>query len=195
MLDSGRGQVLRLVVLIWGLSTCFAWRPGTSVNKVAKPCINSAWIALLINGFLSVKTWLLITFGTSIYAIIKVNEAREEKNHYSGFHSTLQIERLGHTNCLLGSSKFLYCCLLKMSDKVHFLRHQGYLVSWFMWYNHLICKLCEISLGLANSCLCHTNRLPIYCYVQLNMCIIDIVLFLSCCAQWHQSNCSSWAFV
>ena len=42
------------------------------VNKVAKPCINSTWTALLINGFLSFKSWLLNTCGTNINAIIKV---------------------------------------------------------------------------------------------------------------------------
>ena len=73
MLDSGRGQVLMISRVDLKLSTCFAWRPGTSVNKVAKPCINSMWIVLLINGFLSVKTWLLITCGTSIYAIVFIN--------------------------------------------------------------------------------------------------------------------------
>ena len=71
------GAVVRFswsVVLIWRLGTCFAWRPKTGVNKVAKPCINSRWIALLINGFLSVKTWLLITCGTSNYAIIYIHQ-------------------------------------------------------------------------------------------------------------------------
>ena len=62
-----------LIVLIWGFSTCFAWRPGTNVNKVAKPCIKCTWIALLINEFLSIKTWLLITCATSIYAMIWFN--------------------------------------------------------------------------------------------------------------------------
>ena len=69
MLDSGRGQVLMISRV--GLKAehvlCVAAR--NSVNKVAEPCINSTWIALLINGFLSVKTWLLNTYGTNIYAI------------------------------------------------------------------------------------------------------------------------------
>ena len=44
--------------------------PGTSITIVTKPCINKTWIALLINGFLSIKTWLLIACGTGIYAIM-----------------------------------------------------------------------------------------------------------------------------
>ena len=33
--------------------------PGMLIRKTAKPCINSTWIALLILGFVLVKTWLL----------------------------------------------------------------------------------------------------------------------------------------
>ena len=68
-----------LFVLTWRLSTCSAWRPGTTVNKVTKPGINSTWIALLINGFLSVKTWLLNTCGINIYAIIVYNIRRNTR--------------------------------------------------------------------------------------------------------------------
>ena len=96
-----------LVKLIWRLRACFfgclswsfmaqsttrscragqlmvAWCPGKGVNKVEKPCINSTWIASLINGFLSVKTWLLITCGTSIYAIIHIHEQYNMQTIYS----------------------------------------------------------------------------------------------------------------
>ena len=44
--------------------------PGLLIRKTVKPCINSMWIALLIHGFLSVKTWLLIACDTAFYAII-----------------------------------------------------------------------------------------------------------------------------
>ena len=44
--------------------------PGILVRKSAKPCINSTWIALLIHGFVLVKTWLLKVCSTTFYAII-----------------------------------------------------------------------------------------------------------------------------
>ena len=43
--------------------------PRMRIRKTAKPCINSAWIALLIHGFVQVKTWLLIACDTAFYAI------------------------------------------------------------------------------------------------------------------------------
>ena len=109
------------VVLIWRLSTCFAWRPGIGVNKVAKPCINSTWIALLINRFLSVKTWLLITCGTSIYAIIKFSciipaspsgisqfsSSGSVLRLYSGFHSTTIFVSLSMLKAVLMLQSFL----------------------------------------------------------------------------------------
>ena len=44
--------------------------PGMLIFKTTKPCINSKWIALLIHGFVLIKTWLLITCGTAFYAIM-----------------------------------------------------------------------------------------------------------------------------
>ena len=44
--------------------------PGMLICKTTKPCINSGWIALLIRGFVTVKTWLLIACSTAFYAII-----------------------------------------------------------------------------------------------------------------------------
>ena len=38
--------------------------------KAAKQVYNSRWIAVLKNGFVLVKTWLLIVCGTGFYAII-----------------------------------------------------------------------------------------------------------------------------
>ena len=58
----------------WGRAVHTSWRqqfcgPGTSTLKVAKPCINSAWIDLLIHGFSPVNARLLITCDTAFYAI------------------------------------------------------------------------------------------------------------------------------
>ena len=44
--------------------------PGMLICKTAKPCINSTQIALLIQGFVLVKIWLLIAWDTAFYAII-----------------------------------------------------------------------------------------------------------------------------
>ena len=41
--------------------------PGMLICKTAKPCINSAWIALLIHGFVPVKTWLLTAWDTALF--------------------------------------------------------------------------------------------------------------------------------
>ena len=41
--------------------------PGMLIRKNAKPYINSTWIALLIHGFVPVKTWLLIACDTAFY--------------------------------------------------------------------------------------------------------------------------------
>ena len=38
--------------------------PGMLIRKTVMPCINSSWIALLIHGFVPVKTWLLIACDT-----------------------------------------------------------------------------------------------------------------------------------
>ena len=48
--------------------------PGMLICKIAKPCINSILIALLIHGFVLVKTWLLKACDTAFYAIIVVIE-------------------------------------------------------------------------------------------------------------------------
>ena len=45
--------------------------PGMPIHKTEKPCINSTWTALLIHGFVPVKTWLSIAFDTAFYAIIE----------------------------------------------------------------------------------------------------------------------------
>ena len=44
--------------------------PGMLIGKTAKLCINRMWIALLIHGFVPVKTWLLIACNTEFYIII-----------------------------------------------------------------------------------------------------------------------------
>ena len=59
----------------YGRALHISWRqlfcgPGTSILEVALPCINIAWIALLIHGFSPVNARLLITCGTAFYAII-----------------------------------------------------------------------------------------------------------------------------
>ena len=59
----------------------FLWRPRMRMYKVQKPCINSAWIAWLIHGFLPVKTWLLIARDTGFYAIIKVKMSLHLPSH------------------------------------------------------------------------------------------------------------------
>ena len=50
----------------------FSVSPGMLTCKTAKRCINSTRIALLIHGFVPVKTWLLIASDTAFYAIIYV---------------------------------------------------------------------------------------------------------------------------
>ena len=47
--------------------------PGMLIRKTAKPCMNSTWIALLINGFVLVKTWLLIARDTAFNVITRVS--------------------------------------------------------------------------------------------------------------------------
>ena len=44
--------------------------PGMLIPKTTKPCINSTWIALLIHGFVLVKTWLSIACDTAFYAML-----------------------------------------------------------------------------------------------------------------------------
>ena len=44
--------------------------PGMLIRKTIQPCINGTRIALLIHGFVPVKTWLLIGCGKAFYAII-----------------------------------------------------------------------------------------------------------------------------
>ena len=52
----------------------FLWWPRMHICKVQKPCINSTWIAWLIDGFLLVKTWLLIIVCNRAFnAIILIN--------------------------------------------------------------------------------------------------------------------------
>ena len=46
--------------------------PGMLICKTAKPCINSTCTALLIHGFVPVKTWLLIARNTAFYAMDRV---------------------------------------------------------------------------------------------------------------------------
>ena len=50
----------------------FLWWPRMLIRKTAKPCINSSWIALLIHGFVPVKTWLLKACDTAFYAIMLI---------------------------------------------------------------------------------------------------------------------------
>ena len=47
--------------------------------KLRKPCINSAWIALLIHSFSPVNAWLLITWDTAFYAIKLINQQTTSK--------------------------------------------------------------------------------------------------------------------
>ena len=46
--------------------------PAMLIRTTAKPCINSMLIALLIHGFVPVKTWLLKACDTAFYAIINI---------------------------------------------------------------------------------------------------------------------------
>ena len=46
--------------------------PWMFIPKTAKPYINSTLIALLIHGFVLVKTWLLIACFTAFYAVINI---------------------------------------------------------------------------------------------------------------------------
>ena len=63
--------------------------PGMLIPKTAKPCINSMWIALLIHGFVLVKTRLLIACDTAFYAIICVKLKRQwNSDHYCFFWIT-----------------------------------------------------------------------------------------------------------
>ena len=52
--------------------------PGMIILKIAKPCINSTWIALLIHGFVPIKTWPLTVCDTAFYTIIDVELLRTE---------------------------------------------------------------------------------------------------------------------
>ena len=51
--------------------------PGMLICKIA----NSTWIALLIHGFVPVKTWLLIACNTAFYAIIKFGDMTNLHDH------------------------------------------------------------------------------------------------------------------
>ena len=55
-------------------------RPWYHIIKVRKPCFNSAWIPLLINGFAPVKTCLLIPCSTDFYAIIDYGKCTKISN-------------------------------------------------------------------------------------------------------------------
>ena len=46
--------------------------PGMLICKTAKQCFNSMWIALLIHGFVPVKTWLLIVCDIAFCAIMAI---------------------------------------------------------------------------------------------------------------------------
>ena len=67
---------------------------GMIIRKTAKPCINSTWIALLIHGFVQVKTWLLIACNTAFYPIIA------NKIHKSLLISTCNLMRQAVTQIL-----------------------------------------------------------------------------------------------
>ena len=63
------GQRQRLApVLFTDDDVIFYDGPGRLIHKTLKPCINSTWTALLIHGFVLIKTWLLIAYDTAFYA-------------------------------------------------------------------------------------------------------------------------------
>ena len=53
------------------ISTSFAWRPVTSMNK-SHVLTARAIIAILIHGFLFINIWLLISCDTTFYVVIRV---------------------------------------------------------------------------------------------------------------------------
>ena len=69
------------------------------IRKTAKPCINSMRTALLIHGFVPVKTWLLIASDTAFYAIIQSNEY--EYSVFAIFYGHINQTKLDDLNCSL----------------------------------------------------------------------------------------------
>ena len=67
-----RHEITFATVHVTGDDISFCDGPGMLIPKTAKPCINSTWIALLIHGFVPVKTSLLIACDTALYAIILI---------------------------------------------------------------------------------------------------------------------------
>ena len=55
--------------------------PRMLIRKTAKPCINSTQIALLINGFVLVKTRLLIACDTAFYAVSLFKFLKAKRAH------------------------------------------------------------------------------------------------------------------
>ena len=72
------------------------------ICKVQKTCINWTWIAWLIHGFLSGKTWLLIACDTAFYAIIPVNLGFQNRLVFNWAMPSLTL-------CLLVSSADNLC--------------------------------------------------------------------------------------
>ena len=66
----GQRYTSLLLCTLLMMTSVFMMAPEMLIHKIAKPCINSTWIALLIHGFELVKTWLLIECNTAFYPIL-----------------------------------------------------------------------------------------------------------------------------
>ena len=113
-----------------------SWRqqfcgPGTDILKVAQPCINSAWIALLIHGFLPVNARLLITCGTAFYAIICICIAND---YFFLFFCSNLFDVLPWALRWLWKQK-----LLSINGKLK--ETQVLRVRWTLWTKTVACKL------------------------------------------------------
>ena len=135
---------------------------------------------------------------------------------YSGFHSTMQVERPGQTNCLLRpSEKFTvvswscyWTCVLIKCTFFHVVFIDIW-VNWLVdlsdtsiWCNHLICTLnwnfiwlCKFFLSVSQrQTTCINNTLEIFTVIcnwtyVLIWCFFHVVTSDICCSS--QLNCSS----
>ena len=75
-----------------------------------KLCINSMWIALLIHGFVQVKTWLLIACDIAFYAIIELKKYGLDKLHGKVTDMQLDVGNTSYPSNILGCSSYIFGC-------------------------------------------------------------------------------------
>ena len=107
-------EITFATVYVTDYDVSFCDGPRMLIRKTAKPCINNTWIALLIHGFVLVKTWRLIACNSFLCSNLVWYQPKINIR-YTGTGNNEKIQKYGRRNSVPNNALCVFVLISSIS--------------------------------------------------------------------------------